>query len=172
MKKTLIFALFGLLFFTSPALTGPIDKVGYIDFAKVFELYSKTKPQVTQYYSKRDEVQRKIENMQKELEALYKDLQDKGMLYSEETKSKKQEELNQKYTEYQNFVNMKGQDLMDKENTLTQAITAEIQKVVEQIGQDGGYSLILKKSDILYGSPEMDLTDILLQKLNLKDDTK
>lgn len=172
MKKTATFVLFGLLLFTSAALAGPIDKVGYIDFAKVFELYSNTKPEVKNYLSKQDEIKMKVTNMEKELESLYKDLQDKGMLYSNETKSKKQEELNQKYTEYQNFKNMKTQELMDQGNTLTQALTDEIQKVVEQIGQDGGYSLILKKSNILYGSPEMDLTDILLQKLNLKDSTK
>lgn len=170
MKKVLLTVVLLLFLGANVVFSGTIDKIGYIDLQKIFELYSKKKPEVQEFYKKQEDFLKKKEKLEQEITDLQKDLQERGILYTEEVKNKKEQELNQKYLEYQNFLNEKGQELTERDNALTKAILEEIQKVIDQIGQENGYSVILPKTGILYGSPEMDLTDVLLEKLKLSEE--
>lgn len=168
-KALLLFSFFVFSLFSVKLNAGPLVKIGYINIQKVFQLYSKNKPEVQGFYKKQDEFIKKKQAMEAALSAMQKDIQERGILYTDKVKAQKEKELNRKYLDYQNFLNENGAVLNDKNNALTKGILDEIEKVIDKIGEKGGYSVILAKSNVLYGSPEMDLTDVLLKKLGLKD---
>ena len=45
-------------------------------------------------------------------------------------------------------------------------VMARIYRTLEDISSRQGYSIVLDKSDILYGESAIDITDQLIQKLN------
>ena len=61
-------------------------------------------------------------------------------------------------------------ELQQKDNELTVELLKELQGVIEQFGKENGYSMILEQSSssVLYGSPELDLTEQVIARYNAR----
>ena len=61
-------------------------------------------------------------------------------------------------------------ELQQKDNELTVELLKELQVVIEDFGKEGGYSIILEQSSssVLYGAPELDLTQQVIARYNAK----
>jgi outer membrane protein len=61
-------------------------------------------------------------------------------------------------------------ELQQKDNELTVELLKELQVVIEEFGKENGYSMILEQSSssVLYGSPELDLTEQIIARYNAR----
>ena len=59
-------------------------------------------------------------------------------------------------------------ELQQRDNELTADLLKEMQVVIAIFGEEGGYMLILEQasSSVLYGAPEIDLTDQIIKAYN------
>jgi outer membrane protein len=70
--------------------------------------------------------------------------------------------------DYQRLVQDSQNELKKKEGELTGSIIRELREVVEKIGQDEGYSLLLENVEgiILYSRKDLDITEKVVKIYN------
>lgn len=143
------------------------QKVAYIDVAKVFDSYEKTK--------EHDRVlQEKGRAKEEERDALVhevRQLKDELALLGEGSKEKKQEELEAKVRQLQEFDQKVKRELGTERNTIVQEIFKDIDTTVQRYGERKGLDLILNERAALYHNQTLDVTQDVLTELN-KDYSK
>jgi len=87
------------------------------------------------------------------------------MLLSAEARAAKERDYQQKVKDYQRLTKDIQEELQQTDADYTRKILEEIFKVVQQIGKQEGYTLVLEKteSSILYASDGIDMTDRVIQ---------
>ncbi len=136
-------------------------KVGYVDLAKVFDEYSKTKEadKALEEKGKAKEAERT-----KMIDAVRK-LKDEQALLSDKAKAEKQLVIDEKVKELQAFDLMTREELVKQRNETIGGILKDIEKVVTDYSQAQGYDFILNSRMLLYGKEETDLTPEIMKKL-------
>lgn len=137
-------------------------KIGYVDLAKVFDEYKKTKESEKSLEEKGKAKDAERKKMVDEL----RKLKDEQALLSDKAKAEKQTVIDQKIKILQDF-DMKTRDELTKErNDRLGEILKSIEKVVSDYAKEAGYDLILNARMLLYGNEQYDLTAEVLKRLN------
>lgn len=115
--------------------------------------------------------QAEIEALNTEAGTMYKNYQNEVVFLSEEQKKEKQEAIMKKEKEAselkRKYFGPEG-ELFKKREALITPIQEEIYNTVKEISELRGYSLVLDRasdSGIIYGSPKVDISNEVLQKL-------
>ena len=115
--------------------------------------------------------QAEIEALNTEATTMYKNYQNEVVFLSQEQKTKKQEEIMQKEKEAselkRKYFGPEG-ELFKKRTSLMTPIQDEIYNAVKDIADQRGYSLVIDRAadaGIIYGSPKIDISNEVLQKL-------
>jgi outer membrane protein len=109
--------------------------------------------------------------MEQDIVKLQDELRAQSLMLSEEKKKEKKLELDRKMAEYEQFMKETfGDDgLAARRNKeLTQPIVEKINKILEDLGKEQGYAIIfdVANANIVYADKALDLTDVVLTKLN------
>jgi outer membrane protein len=107
-----------------------------------------------------------IDEKGKTVEKLKGELEKQASVLSADAKKKKQDELEKLLREYQRTAQDSQAEVKKKEGELTDTIIKEIREIVEKIGADEGYTLIIEKGIVLYSSKGIDITDTVINKYN------
>ena len=137
-------------------------KIAYVDLAKVFDEYGKTKDaeKVLTEKGKAKEAERK-----KFVDELRK-MKDEQALLSEKAKVEKQKVIDEKLAELQDFDRKSRDELIKDRNDMLGGIMKDIEKVMNDYAKEKGYDIILNSRTLLYGSPDGDVTSDVLKRLN------
>jgi outer membrane protein len=114
--------------------------------------------------------------MEAEIAQLREELQSQSLMLSEEKLAEKKLVLEQKYREYQQYMN----DVFGEEGTaakrnqeLTAPIVEKINAVITQIAEEEGYTIIFDaaQGNIVYAKKAIDLTEKVLERLQSQMET-
>ncbi len=174
MKKKMISLVLTTVFLASwPAISllAQEIKIGYIDSIKIFAEYQETRDAENVYKKEVETWKAQAARMEQEIVKLQDELKAQSLMLSEEKQKEKRLTLDQKMQEYQKFMkDTFGDDgLAAKRNKeLTQPIVEKINKILERIGKDEGYSVIFDaaNANIVYADKALDLTEKVLEELN------
>ncbi|MDR0185633.1 OmpH family outer membrane protein [Prevotella brunnea] len=116
--------------------------------------------------------QAEIEALNTEAGTMYKNYQNEVVFLSKEQKKKKQEDILAKEKQAaelkRKYFGPEG-ELFKKRTSLISPIQEEIYNAVKDISDQRGYSLVIDRSSstagIIYGSPKVDISNEVLQKL-------
>ena len=137
-------------------------KIAYVDLAKVFDEYKKTKEAEKNLADKA----KGKEDARKVMVDELRKLKDEQALLSEKAKGDKQKVIDDKIKVLQDF-DMKTRDELVKErNDMLGAILKDIEKLVTAYAKETGYDIILNSRMLLYGGEQYDLTAEVLTRLN------
>jgi len=157
------FLLMGLLFVQGVQAAEAL-KIGYVDYAAVFQGYDKTKEAYATFREKgqkkqaeRDGLIEDVRNMKNEIELL-----------TDKQRDKKQVEIDEKIRVLQDFEREAKVDLDREKDNLEKDIFKEIEAVIEQYAVKNAYSLILSDRVLVYAQEKFDITDEILNLLNSK----
>lgn len=168
-----MFPLFGIGLFlvcAIPAQSADL-KIGYIDSERIFRSYQGTSDAQTKLDQEVAEWEKKAEEMKKEVEDLQQELEAQSLLLSEEKKREKEQTLQTKYAEYQQFVTSiwgpQGEAVKRNEE-LTKPIIEKIDAILKTIGEEDNYTFIFDAvgGGLVYAKPTFDLTDRVIEELN------
>ncbi|MCF6178372.1 MAG: OmpH family outer membrane protein [Geopsychrobacter sp.] len=164
MKKILLLITFAFFASTSFADGG----VAFIDLQKALNLSDagvKAKADIGQQVKK---YEAKVAAEQDALKQMKKELDKQSVLLSDEARSKKEREFQQRAKEFQRFAKDIQEELQQKDADFTKRIIDRILKVTRTIGKEKGYSIVLEKSEssLVYGDPSVDLTDDVIKAYN------
>lgn len=153
------------------AITAHAQKFALMDMEYVLKnipAYERANEQLNQVSKK---WQAEVEDLNTQAATMYKNYQNEVVFLSKEQKAAKQEEIMLKEKEAadlkKKYFGPEG-ELFKKRESLMSPIQEEIYNVVKEISEQRGYSLVLDRasdSAIIFGSPKIDISNEILQKL-------
>lgn len=166
MKKILFTALFAIMAITASAQKFALMDMEYV--LKNIPAYERANEQLNQVSKK---WQAEVEALNTEASTMYKNYQNEMVFLSQEQKKAKQEEIMKKEKEASDLKRKYfGPDgeLFKKRESLMSPIQEEIYNAVKEVSELRGYSLVIDRASdtgIIYGSPKIDISNEVLQKL-------
>ena len=167
MKKKLL--ILGLALVS--VLTVSAQKFALIDMEYILKnvpAYERANEQLNQVSKK---WQAEGEALNTEASTMYKNYQNEVVFLSQEQKKQRQEEIMKKEKEASDlkrkYFGPEG-ELFKKRTSLMTPIQDEIYNAVKDLADQRGYSLVVDRasdSGIIYGSPKIDISNEVLQKL-------
>ncbi len=166
MKKILLMSLMCLA-----ALSMSAQKFALVDMEYILKnipAYERANEQLTQVSKK---WQAEVEALNTEASTMYKNYQNEVVFLSQEQKKVRQEEIMKKEKSAselkRKYFGPEG-ELFKKRQSLMTPIQDEIYNAVKEISELRGYSLVVDRasnSGIIFGSPKIDISNEVLQKL-------
>lgn len=163
MTRFIIAAL--ALAFSTPVFAEDI-KLGYVDLQRALnevEEGAKAKAALKKEF---DEKQKTLDQKQNELKALKDELDSRGGMMKPEVKQDKLNELQKRLLETQQLYFQLQQELSKREADATGEIFKKMGVILQGVGADQGYTLIVEKSAVLYAKGALDLTNELIRRYN------
>ncbi len=143
-------------------------KIGVVDLMKALnesDAGKKAKAELEDMIKAKQTV---IDEKGKAIEKLKGDIEKQSSVLSADAKKSKEDELEKMIREYQRVVSDSQTEVKKRESELTGGILKEIRTIVDQMGKDGGYTMIIENAEgiILYSKKDLDLTDAVIKKFN------
>src|SRR5215470_3648342 len=153
----------------APAAT---TRVGFVDIQRGLARSSAGVAAREQLEKEKAAMQKQVDGQRAELEKLRDELEKKGQLLSADARREKQETLERKVRDARRLVDDLQGTLQKKEEALLAKVLQDVSGLVQKVGKDKGYSIVLERqrSSILYASPDSDLTDEIIRAYD--DETK
>ena len=167
MKKMLLVLVVFLFSATAAFAAGG---VAYIDLQKALNLYDAGVTAKQEISEKDKKYELKKKEKQDSLLAEKQDIEKQAVLLSDDAKAQKTREYQQKVKELERFTKDIQEELQQKDADMTKQILAEIFEIIDVLGAEGDYDLILEKteSSLLYASKRIDLTQKVIDAYNAK----
>ena len=110
-------------------------------------------------------MQRQLDGHKTELEKMRDELEKKGPLMTAEARREKQEGFERKRRDAARMMDDYQKELEKKEQALLQRVLQELSSVIERVGKEKGYYMIVEKrgASVLYASTDADLTDEIIR---------
>ncbi len=161
--------LLGVLLVVAVAMAGSAvdafaagEKIGYVDLARVFDEYQKTKE-----FDKSLEGKGALKQTERDkMVAEVKKLRDEAELLSAKAKDDKQAVIDEKIKALQDFDRTTRDALRRERDTMVRDILKEIEGVIQEFGKAQGYSFIFNDRVLVYKSEGSDLTPQVIKALN------
>ncbi|MBI1992700.1 MAG: OmpH family outer membrane protein [Candidatus Omnitrophica bacterium] len=137
-------------------------KVGFVDLAKVFDGYERTKQSDAMLEKKGKQKEAELEGRMNELKKLRQGLE----LLNDEAREAKSREIEERSEELQRFRTAAARDLRRERDKAAKDILQEIRVGIEDYAKANSFSLILDERSLLYGQAAYDATAEMLKLLN------
>lgn len=137
-------------------------KVGYVDLAKLFDGYQRTKESDAALGKTGKQKEAELEGRMNDLKKLRQNLE----LLNDQAREAKVREIEEKQDELQRFRRDAARDLRQQRDGVAKEILKEIDAAVTEYAKANGFSLVLDERSLVYGQAAQDLTDEILKRLN------
>ena len=161
---TLCFMLFVLSFLPAALHAAEAEKFGAVDIQKVLnesETGKKAKSDLEVLIRSK---QATIDEKGKAIEKMKADIEKQASVLSAEARKSKEDELEKQVREYQRLVQDSQAEIKKKEAEFTDSILKDIRDIIDKIGEEKGYTLIIEKGMVIYSNKGIDITDVVLKK--------
>ena len=164
------FVLFSALvvfcFFSGIASAADSIKIGYVDIQKLIDQSDETKKVRSTLESLKTSKEKELEKMVTTAKKLEEDLKKQINILSDDAKKTKVDELEKMDRDIRRFVSDSEAELTKKQREMENSILTELVGIIQKLGQEGDYTLILPATVILYSSKGIDITDTVMKKYN------
>ena len=122
-----------------------------------------------------DQWQKEIDNLQAQLNEMYKNYDAEQYMLSDDLKKKREDELFNKEKELRDLQKRRfgyQGDLFKEREKLVKPIQDRVYNAVQKMAVAHGYDLVLDKSEgitIIFADPKLDRSDDILRELGVKD---
>jgi outer membrane protein len=163
-----VYKVFAIVFFILLALPARAQqiKVGLIDVQKVLSESNAGKKARENFQVQVKKAEGNLLRQKQELEKLKADMDKRGPLLKEDDRKNLEKELQRKYVAYQQDMRDSQEELQQKERAMTAEILKELETVVTEVGKGEKFTLILERSQLLYGDQAVDITNKVVELYN------
>jgi outer membrane protein len=140
-------------------------KIAYIDIQKAVNECNAGKEAKKTIVKEVEKLQRQLAEKQKELQTM-KDAYDKqALMLTPDARTTKEKEFQTKVREFQRWQEDTQNEINQKRAEVERNIAAGLLKVIQKMGTDEGYTLILEKNEtiVLFASKTLDITDRVIK---------
>lgn len=146
-------------------------KLGYVNSGRVMSEYREFQAITKQMQELSDKYEKDLQKMQQDLEASGKEFENQQLLLSEERKTEKQRELQERYQKVLQFREEKfgnQGEIIQKRQELSAPIIEKVQKIIDRIGKEENYDFIFDtmNGNIVFAKEDKyDLTERVMKEL-------
>ena len=133
-----------------------------VDIGKIFDEYEKTKKYDGQFQTEGKAKQEERDAIVHEIRRL----RDEQALLAEDARREKQDAIDNKMKELEQFDEGVRKTLGEKRNTAVREVFQDIENVMTQYGERKGYDFIFNDRALLYRNKSFDVTEDILKELN------
>jgi outer membrane protein len=159
----------GIVILIGGLLTGVVYsedlKVGAVDIQKAVNQCNAGKEAKQALTEEVEKYQRLIAEKQKELQEMKELLEKQGLMLKPETRAEREKEYQTKLRDFQRWGEDSQNEVNQKRMEMERNIYIGLQKVIQKVGADEGYTLILEKNEniVLFNSKSVDITDQVIK---------
>lgn len=140
-------------------------KIGTVDIQKAVNECNAGKDAKKDITKEVEKFQRLIADKQKDLQTMKETIEKQAAMLNPEARANKEKEYQGKLRDFQrwgeDYQNDLNQKRIEKERTISQSL----QKVIQKLGGDEGYTLVLERNEaiVLFASKVTDITDRIIK---------
>ena len=140
-------------------------KVGCVDIQRALNECNAGKEAKKVIGKEMEKLQHLVTEKQKELQTLKETFEKQAPMLSQDARATKEKEFQNKVRDYQRWVEDNQKEIQQKGVELEKRILLDLQKVIQKIGTDDGYTFILEKNEniVLFASKAIDVTDRVMK---------
>jgi len=140
-------------------------KIGFVDIQRAVNECQAGKEAKKAIAKELEKYNRQFLEKQKELQAMRESLEKQAPMLNPDVRANKEKELQNKIREFQRWQEDVQNEVNQKTKEMERTISLGLQKVIQKLGEDEGYSLILDKNEmiVLFASKAIDLTDRVIK---------
>ncbi len=159
-------ALLGLLMV--PATADAQMKIAVIESERIVTESKEGQQALEQLKQAREQKMAEGRALQDEINELRKRLDEGGNALSEDRQAELRKEYEDKIIAIRRFQDDADRDLAKVRDATLSKIEKEVLEVIDQIGDEGGYTIILNKfqSGLVYADEAIDITDEVIERFN------
>ncbi len=167
-RKTLMMTT-GFFILTAGLLVGLAQsadlKIGVVDIQRVLNESNQGKDSKKALAKDLEAVQRLVAEKQKGLQDMKDAYEKQAPMLNAEARTTKERELQNKLRDFQRWGQDKENDLKQEQLELERNISIALQKVIQKLGADEGYTIILYKNEniVFFASKAIDITDRVIK---------
>src|SRR5688572_10413415 len=150
------------------------NRIGFIDVQRVLARSVAGVAAREQLEREKATMQKEMDGKRQELEKLRDELEKKGPLMTADARRDKQEVFDRKRRDAARLADDFQKELEKKEQGLLQKVLQDVSGVIEKVGKERGFYLIVEKRGavVLYSAAEADLTDEIIRAFDRDAGTK
>ena len=136
-------------------------KIAYVDIQRAINESNAGKDAKKAITKDVEKFQRLIADKQKELQTMKESFEKQALMLTPDARANKEKEYQNKLREFQRWGEDSQNELNQKRMEMERNISIALVKVIQKLGADEGYTLILEKNEniVLFVSKTIDITD-------------
>jgi outer membrane protein len=140
-------------------------KIAYVDIQRAVNDCNAGKDAKKVITKEVEKFQRLIADKQKELQTMKESLEKQAPMLTPDARANREKEYQNKLREFQRWGEDTQNEINQKRVEMERNISIGFQKVIQKVGADDGYTLILEKNEniVLYVSKTIDITDRVIK---------
>jgi outer membrane protein len=157
--------LIGLLFI-GPMTTTPFaaeSRVGFVDIQKAVISTKEWKKSFESFKKNFAKEKKKIKSREARIKKMLADLNKQSFVLDPELKKKKEDKFRKEKVAFERYVQDQNAEFGKSEKEMTQKILIKMMKVIQKIGKDKKYTMILEQKVVLYHDKGNDLTSLAIK---------
>jgi len=168
-KMGMVIVIFILGGWLGPVLAADI-KIGFVDIQKAVNECNAGKEAKKTIVKEVEKFQRLIAEKQKELQTMKDALEKQAPMLTSEARATKEKDLQTKGREFQRWGEDYQNEINQKRIEMERNISLGLQKIIQKVGTDEGYTLIVEKNEtiVLFASKSIDLTDKIIKLYDMQ----
>ena len=173
MKGKRVVMIVGIIFFLGGWFGSVLAaelKIGFVDIQKTMNECNAGKEAKKTIAKEMEKLQRLFAERQKELQTMKETLEKQAPMLAQDARATKEKEFQTKVRDYQRWLEDNQKEIQQKGLDLERKILADVQKVIQKMGMDEGYTLVLEKNEniVLFASKSLDLTDRVIKIFDIQ----
>lgn len=163
--------LMGLIFsFTQTVIAAePANmRLATVDMQKALQTVEGGKKARGQLESEFNKKKAELQKEESEIKKLHDEFQKQSLVMNEQTRAKKQGELQKRIMELQEKTARSQMEIQKKEQDLTLPIVTNLRDIIKKLAEEKGYNMVLEKNEnaVLYSQDKDDLTEEVIKLYN------
>ena len=164
MKKTIV----SLMLLLPLCLAAQEIKIAFVNTNNVFDDMPEVSDMENKIASMRKQMEDFLLALQKDYQTKYSEFMAKQDSLPENIRTMYIQEINELQTRYQNYYEASDREIQQKAEELIIPIRDKMQKAIDQVGEENGYTYIINPEALLFRSKSaIDATDKVRAKLGL-----
>jgi outer membrane protein len=151
-------------------------EVAFVDFEKALQLTDKGRDLQKKLAAMKDDMELEMRKMQLNLRKMDEEFAAQKDVLSEESKKAKWQEMQKGMMQYQQSLGQYEQSFEQNRVKLIRSFVGDLEAVATVVAKEQGYKIVILKTEdaiirrplVIYGDSSVDLTDLIVKRLNEK----
>ncbi len=154
-----LFSITALVFLLTVSVATAQDKVGFIDVQKAISSTQAWKKGFAAFKVNFKRQRDVITQKENQIKKLLEDLNKQSFILDPKLKKKKEDQFRKEKVAFERYVEDQNKEFGLKEKEMTRNFLKGMIEVIQKIGKERKYTMILEKKSVLYNNTGNDLTD-------------